>query len=156
MVLLATVVVAVTLSSNRPDLKKDLTNEQLNKMLSNYGAKGYLIVDCGWKDSCYFCDYTIGTLKLKDRMITCNFDDDKKIYGLECKNVTYRDLEDENGKLYDETREECETVQLADLSMEELVVIDVTQLIRKRTLDKIERDDDQDLEGKNNTWSVGK
>jgi len=59
-------------------------------MKQKYNAEGYLIHNCYWIEECYFCDYSLGTLNLTKRMITCNTGKDLT------KDITLQDLVDKD------------------------------------------------------------
>jgi len=120
-------VIAGMSMGNTPDITTDITKNEKIEMKEKFDATGYMINSCWWIDECYFCNIKIGELSLTKRAITCNFEEDRKIYN-------------ETGSWID------------DMGMQDLVDEDVIQIVKAHTKDKVINSDDQHLDGVIKSW----
>ncbi len=118
-----------------PDIKTDITAEQKTIMREKYNAEGYKIGSCLWINECYFCDYGVGDLKLNKRMITCNFEEDRKILEL------------------NESCKTCNPIIVGNLTMQDLIDKDVTQVVQAHTKEKEVMPDNQNMKDKEKSWN---
>ncbi len=113
--------------TNTPDITTGITKNEKAIMEKEFNANGYKINECWWIGGCYFCNIEIGELSLTKRAITCNFEEDRKIYN-------------ETGSWID------------DMKMQDLVDKDVIQIVKAHTKDKVTSPDDQNLDGVIKSW----
>lgn len=120
----------------KPDIKKDINQDEKDIMKEKYDAEGYEISNCWYVDECYFCDIKIGKLNLDKKMITCDFNKDSKIRRKVCR---------DNGV--------CKTKVVNNLTMEELVDKKVINIVKAHTKKKEVKDDDKGLENLRKKWN---
>jgi len=92
-----------------PNIKDDISENKKQKMKLKFNADGYKINKCEWINSCLFCNINIGKLKIKDRAITCDFQNDKY-------------LQDSDGNL-------------VEVSLQDLVDFEVIKIVNAHTKD---------------------
>jgi len=134
--ILTFLLLGMVIASNlkKPDIKTDLTIEQKKIMKQKFNATGYKVEDCWWDKKCYFCNIAIGNLTNK-RAITCNFEEDRKVYREE-----------------DCLRKPCSLVVVDILSMQDLIDKDVIQIVQAHTKEKKIKPDDKGMKGKIKKW----
>jgi len=115
-ILLVGAVIATSAIIRRPDIKEDITEKQKQIMKEKYNAEGYKIGTCWWNDECYFCDMEMGTWKEKRVKITCNFEEDKKIW----------EINETTGESY----------VIGEYTMQELLEKRITNIVEKLTKEK--------------------
>ena len=126
-ILMIGIVVAGVSLTNTPDITTDITKDEKIEMKEKFDATGYKINECWWIDECYFCSIEIGELSLDKRAITCNFEEERKIYN-------------ETGSL------------IGNMKMQDLVDKDIIQVVQSHTKDKDISLDNENLGGVIKSW----
>jgi len=146
-ILLTACVTASLVGISKPNIITDLTEEEKINFESKFPClpedkncvRGYQINSCWWEKECYFCDLSIVGFKQDKRAITCNFEQDKKIWEAKC---TPNELGDK----------ECEDVVVGEYTMQELAEKKVIKIVKAHTKEKDRKEDDENLKGINKKW----
>ncbi len=126
--ILGGIVMADLIRDKKPDIDK-IPNQAKQLMGDKFDAEGYEVKKCWWEQECYFCNFKIGNMIENKRMITCNWEQDKKIIN-------------EKGEW------------VGDYTMEDLIDFDIVKIVNSRWehSQRTIKPDDKRMEGLYKKW----